>query len=65
MVKAAGVRFSDNGRIYYFNPNNIELKVGDQVITETRRRYPTIHITGAISNISLGLRYASEPEISL
>ena len=36
MVKAAGVRFSDNGRIYYFNPNNIELKVGDQVITETR-----------------------------
>ena len=36
MVKAAGVRFSDNGRIYYFNPNNIELKVGDKVITETR-----------------------------
>jgi cell fate regulator YaaT (PSP1 superfamily) len=36
MVKAAGVRFSDNGRIYYFNSNNIELKVGDQVITETR-----------------------------
>ena len=27
----------------------------EEVITETRRRYPTIHITGAISNISFNL----------
>ena len=35
MKKVAGVSFRENGRIYYFDPNNIELKLEDKVIAET------------------------------
>lgn len=32
-----GVRFKNVGKIYYFDPKNIEFKVGDKVIVETAR----------------------------
>lgn len=32
-----GVRFKKAGKIYYFNPNNIDIKSGDFVIVETSR----------------------------
>lgn len=32
-----GVRFKRNGKIYYFDPSGINLKVGDNVIVETAR----------------------------
>jgi len=35
--EAVGVRFKRNGKIYYFDPSGIELKVGDKVIVETAR----------------------------
>lgn len=35
MRQIAGVRFHKGGRIYYFDPNGIELKKGDMVIVET------------------------------
>ncbi len=37
MTEVIGVRFRQNGKIYFFAPNNIELEVGDAVIVETAR----------------------------
>lgn len=37
MIEVIGVRFRQNGKIYFFAPNDIELKVGDAVIVETAR----------------------------
>ena len=37
MVKVAGVRFKTAGKVYYFDPDQIEVKTGDNVIVETAR----------------------------
>ncbi len=37
MAEIVGVRFKRAGKIYYFDPAGIELKVGDHVIVETAR----------------------------
>ena len=37
MEKEVGVRFRNVGKIYYFNPKNYKVKVGDHVIVETAR----------------------------
>ena len=37
MTKIVGVRFRTAGKVYYFGPKNLELKVGDDVIVETAR----------------------------
>ncbi|NMB47126.1 MAG: stage 0 sporulation family protein [Firmicutes bacterium] len=37
MVKVVGVRFKQAGKIYYFDPGDIELSIGDAVIVETVR----------------------------
>ncbi|MBQ3054264.1 MAG: stage 0 sporulation family protein [Clostridia bacterium] len=37
MVEIVGVRFKKVGKTYYFAPNGISLKVGDNVIVETAR----------------------------
>lgn len=37
MVKIIGVRFRNVGKIYYFNPKDLKIKVGDYVIVETAR----------------------------
>ena len=37
MICVIGVRFKDVGKIYYFDPDGIELHVGDNVIVETSR----------------------------
>lgn len=37
MQLVVGVRFKPAGKIYYFDPNGIELKEGDSVIVETAR----------------------------
>ena len=37
MIKVVGVRFKKAGKIYYFNPDNIEIKLDDFVIVETAR----------------------------
>lgn len=34
MVEVVGVRFKKVGKIYWFDLNNIDLKVGDDVIVE-------------------------------
>ena len=37
MQLVVGVRFKKAGKIYYFGPNDQELKVDDHVIVETAR----------------------------
>ena len=37
MVKVIGVRFRDNGKIYYFSAENVKVDVGEHVIVETAR----------------------------
>ncbi len=37
MISVIGVRFKDVGKIYYFDPDGLELRVGDNVIVETSR----------------------------
>ncbi|MCC5911113.1 MAG: stage 0 sporulation family protein [Clostridiaceae bacterium] len=37
MVKVVGIRFKKAGKIYYFNPGEIEVIKGDNVIVETAR----------------------------
>lgn len=37
MVKVVGIRFKPVGKIYYFNPDETALEVGDGVIVETTR----------------------------
>ncbi|WP_130861240.1 PSP1 domain-containing protein [Bacilliculturomica massiliensis] len=37
MVKVAGIRFKTAGKVYYFDPNGLDLKKGDEVIVETAR----------------------------
>ncbi len=37
MVKVVGIRFKKAGKIYYFDPQDIEINAGDYVIVETSR----------------------------
>lgn len=37
MIQVIGVRFKKVGKIYYFDPNNIDVRVDDSVIVETAR----------------------------
>ena len=37
MIKIVGVRFRNAGKVYYFNPKDFTLRVGDHVIVETSK----------------------------
>lgn len=37
MADVVGIRFKRTGKVYYFDPSDIELKVGDCVVVETTR----------------------------
>ena len=37
MTKIVGIRFRNVGKIYYFDPKNYKMQVGDHVIVETAR----------------------------
>ena len=37
MIKVVGVSFKQNGQAYFFSPNKLDLKKGDNVIVETER----------------------------
>ena len=37
MIEIAGIRFKRTGKIYYFDPVDIDIKIGDYVIVETVR----------------------------
>ena len=35
MTKIVGIRFRNVGKIYYFDPKNYKMKIGDHLILET------------------------------
>ena len=37
MIKIIGVRFRSAGKAYYFDPKDLELRMGDHVIAETSK----------------------------
>lgn len=37
MIKVVGVRFRESGKVYFFNPKELDLTIGDSVIVETAR----------------------------
>ena len=37
MIKVVGVKFRDLGKVYYFDPKDIDVKKGDYIIVETAR----------------------------
>lgn len=37
MIKVVGVRFKENGKMYYFDPKGLDIKSGDWVVVETAR----------------------------
>ena len=37
MAEVTGVRFKEVGKVYYFDPNGIQMKKGDMAIVETAR----------------------------
>lgn len=36
MTKVIGINFRQNGKIYFFSPNDLQLKMGDKVLVETK-----------------------------
>lgn len=56
MIKVTGVRFKKAGKIYYFDPKDIDIQKGDYVIVETARG---IEFGEAV----IGLKNISEEEI--
>ena len=50
MVKVAGVRFKTAGKVYYFDPDELDVKTGDSVIVETARgmEFGTVTMEAAI-----------------
>ncbi|MEA4846442.1 MAG: stage 0 sporulation family protein, partial [Clostridiaceae bacterium] len=56
MVKTVGVRFKKAGKIYYFDPDDLDIKIDDNVVVETIRG---IEFGKAV----LGVREVPEEEI--
>lgn len=52
MTKIVGVRFKEAGKIYHFNPAEIDIKKGDKVIVETARGIEMGEVCMGIKEIS-------------
>ncbi len=52
MVRVAGVRFKTAGKVYYFDPDDLEVKLGDNVIVETARGMEFGTVTMDICEVS-------------
>ena len=58
MVEVVGIRFKSAGKIYYFDPGELELPVHTKVIVETARGLE-------LGEVVLGLRKVSDEEVVL
>jgi cell fate regulator YaaT (PSP1 superfamily) len=56
MITVVGVRFKYAGKIYYFDPDNLDIKAGDHVIVETARGFE-------FGETVIGKREVSEDDI--
>ena len=51
MIRVVGVRFRNNGRIYYFDPGELDIQPGDGVIVETARGSEFGDVPYAVSEV--------------
>ena len=56
MIKVIGVRFRKAGKVYYFDPAQMEIKLGDHVIVETARGIE-------FGEVVLGVREVDEKKV--
>ncbi|GMQ60274.1 stage 0 sporulation family protein [Vallitalea sediminicola] len=52
MIKVIGVRFRKAGKIYYFDPNNLNVEKGQNVIVETVRGIEYGHVVVGIKEVT-------------
>ena len=52
MIKVAGVRFKEAGKVYYFDPGPLPLAAGDEVIVETARGLEYGQVASAIQEVT-------------
>lgn len=52
MIKVVGVRFKSAGKIYYFDPDNIDVQFNDFVVVETARGIEFGHVVSGPKEIS-------------
>ena len=58
MIKVIGVRFRQAGKVYYFDPLDMDIKRGDHVIVETARGVE-------YGNVVMGLKEVEEDKVCL
>lgn len=51
MIKVVGVRFRSAGKIYFFDPQKLEIKKGDHVIVETARGVEYGTVVGEVKEV--------------
>lgn len=52
MVRVVGVRFKRAGKVYYFDPGDLEPAKGDKVIVETARGIELGEVVGAVKEVA-------------
>ena len=72
-MKIIGVKFREKGKIYHFDPADLELRLGDEVVVETERGigYARVYTIPIIHQIPTGkqlkkvLKKASEEDLAV
>ena len=54
MAEVIGVRFKEVGKVYYFDPKDYKIQVGDHVIVETARGIEYGTVTGKVQEVPEG-----------
>ena len=49
MTKVVGVRFSDTGKMYYFDPKGFDIKNGQEIIVETAMGLNSVRLQQELS----------------
>ena len=57
MTDVIGINFRENGKIYFFNPAQLELKIGDKVLVETK-------LGKELGTVKTGIRKIDESKLS-
>ncbi len=58
MVKVAGVRFKRAGKIYFFDPDELQVEKGTNVIVETARGMEFGTVTSGIKEVRKAKSYS-------
>jgi cell fate regulator YaaT (PSP1 superfamily) len=52
MVKVIGVKFRNSGRVYYFDPGDLDIRVGQGVVVETARGVEYADVTMGVTEVA-------------